>query len=693
MGSIRDNLQAIATTKAFDRLCQYHDPSVWGSFSIEDQELLAQLFVLQGEHQLSRGEPATTSFQAATLIAPQNANIYLKQGLAFLGRTTDIDCLRQACTCFQEAAGLQYDLFSIWFHWGIALVRIGVHFADSAFLREADEKFLKATRLVHKSQEKGVLLWRWALCWFAMGKLSGEACDFRIAVDKMQEAEALGLREPTFWNDYGYILQELGLLVHRTEILQQAAVYFQNAIQAKPDHAEAWLGLAVLMQRLYAVKGDRSCFIESDRAFRQLTTISTHSLDLWLGWGQLYLGYGKLHRDLEMLRLALERYEKAGSFGGDHLVVQCGWAEVQILVGGMTERIELIREGLRKIERCMEIAPEHIRIRYLHASGLLELGRYFGDESYHERAIEKLKQGLTLQHADPLLWYGLAQAHFALGDLRGDSELLERAVHCCSQVVELGGMGVPQFFNDWGVALMRLSELTNSKRLIEEAIEKFEQAVAMQFKSAEADGRGRESLDPEWLYNYGCALTFLGDYSDDPQCYEKAIQVLSQVIILDANFSHARYNLALAFSHLGELVNDVDCLYKSLELFQSVVEQDPEDEIAWTDWGIALINLAQLVRDPSRSEYAAGLLEQSEAKLLQAAALGSTTVYYHLACVYSLMNHHATAIFYLERADASGGLPSLDEVTQDEWLEGLRHTDQFRQLLHQLANKNRAENQ
>ena len=72
-------------------------------------------------------------------------------------------------------------------------------------------------------------------------------------------------------------------------------------------------------------------------------------------------------------------------------------------------------------------------------------------------------------------------------------------------------------------------------------------------------------LDPEWFYNYGCAMDLLGDLDENPECYEKAIQSLSKVLQIDPKYTLVHFNLALALSHFGEVTADVEYFKKSFE--------------------------------------------------------------------------------------------------------------------------------
>ena len=246
----------------------------------------------------------------------------------------------------------------------------------------------------------------------------------------------------------------------------------------------------------------------------------------------------------------------------------------------------------------------------------------------------------------------------------------------------MGGQLYPQILNDWGYALLKLAELTSNKNYVETALDKFEQAITRQSKEY-----GNAAIDPEWFYNYGCALDFLGDFNEDVTYYEKAVYVLSKTIQLDPTYTDARYNLALALSHLGEATADIEALNRANDHFQILLSQDNEDEMGWNDWGLTLLTLAHLLDDKALPHQSQKLYEQAENKLHHAAALGNIHSFYNLTCLYSLTENYTAAIYSLERAELAGALPSLDDLMHDEWLEGLRQTEGFRHLISQIFSK------
>jgi tetratricopeptide (TPR) repeat protein len=231
----------------------------------------------------------------------------------------------------------------------------------------------------------------------------------------------------------------------------------------------------------------------------------------------------------------------------------------------------------------------------------------------------------------------------------------------------------PQHWNGWGIVLLKLAEITNEKRNVEAAVAKFEQAL-MLYSSRNGD----DDLDPDLLYNYGCALDFLGDFYEEACYYEKAVQALTKVLQIDSEYTAARYNLALALSHLGEQTADVECFHQAIDQFQMLLTVDREDGMVWSEYGLTLLNLAQLVHDAALPDKSLQYYEDAADKLLCAVSLGCLQASYYLACLFSLLRRFDDAMFYIERADSQDALPPIDEVMRDDWLESLRQTTAFK---------------
>lgn len=671
----------------FDRLGEFNAETSWESMSSTERDLLAFLFVAQGATQLSQGnKEALESFRKASLLAPENANMFYRQAIAFSLQGSNMQCLIGACKAFHLTTELKPDFFEAWYMWGTILIRRGACLQEAIYLEEAHQKFCEAKIHSHSVSESKIadLYGQWGLCWQMHGKLSGEACDFHQALEHYRLAADHGLHHVAFLNDYADATAELAALIGSKDLLLESVKLYQQALQIAPDNFNTWFHAGFCFQRLFDSTRDEQFFFSAHESYTHASELDPSCGVLWLNWGALFADAAKEKRDPELFQMSFEKFAKADACEKNHPDVLSRWGEALGLCGAYSDRVDLMREAEAKIVRSLEIEPENADTWFVYGACLSEIGRYFSDAQYYRQAIEKLQYGLSLNAQHPMILHTLALAHFAIGELLTDEEMIRKSVDYFARIVECThGRAPPEFWNDWGVSLMKLSELTSEQSSVESAIEKFDRAIGDQSLDPE-----NSSADPEWLYNYACAYDFLGDYTEEPRHHEKAILVLTNLIQHDPSANHVRYNLALALSHLGEMIDDYECFQKANDQFQILLQQDSEDGQAWNDWGLTLLNFAELLHESTHPEKSRALYEQSESKFLHSIALGFTQAYYNLACLYSLTENYAGAMHYLERSESAGSLPIVDDILNDGWLEGLRSTQHFKHFLAQLSRKN-----
>lgn len=682
--SLEQLFQEILSKNNFDKLEPFKSESSWSKMTPKELDLLATLFTAEGEHLLLEKNPkALESFNNASKISPHNVDLFYRQAMALGAEQDDTSCLTAACRAVEMTVKLKPDFCSGWILWGNLQMRLGILFDEASLFHQADHKFTLAKACSFDDAEKlKNIYWQWGLCWQCHGRLSGEAYDIHISLEKFSKASELGLSTVEFWNDYGDATATLARLLGGKELLLKASELYRNGVKIAPEQYLNWLYFACSLLRLFEYTSEEGYFHLAQDSFQRAVELNQEDFDVWLNWGALLSEAGKRKQNFELLEQSLEKFSKAFQCNPESSILFGHWGEVLLIWGSFSERIDHFREAERKFIRSLELDAENIEIWYLYGTCLSELGRYFGDEAFYYQAIEKFEYALTLSPQNPLLWHGIALAHFAIGDMCGDVPTLEIASSQCARVVEYSNGRIPlQFWNDWGVVYMKMSEITNSQQHVQLAIEKFEMALGIRLPEEE-----RQVTDPEWWYNYGCALDFLGDHTEDPRDYEKAINILTQV--LEHNPSpHVRYNLALAWTHLGEATDDAECFLKSLEQFELLLQENNEDESAWNDCGMTLINLAQLLHDPVHPGKTKEFFEKAEIKFNHAISLGATQSLYNLACLYSLMGNFVASMHYIEKSEKAGVLPAIDDMLYDDWLDGLRQTQDFRQFLAQLKAK------
>lgn len=685
--SIEQQLENMLAAGDFSRLSELSHCGKWEALSDREKDLLGYLLVAQGAMQLSNGDKkAFDSFSLASLVAPHNPQIYYRQAMAFSVYSQSINCLVAACKALQTATQIDPNFYEAWYLWGILLIQRGSFLQEPIFLEESSQKFSEA--LLHTQdipkEKKADLFGQWGLCFHVLGKLSGEACDYYRAIEKYRIAAELGLNHAGFWYDYAEVTSGLAGLVGRQDLISEAVRLYQIGIELEPNDFKSWFRLGFCYHRLFESTLDEMYFISAHEAYTHASELDSSEMHVWLNWGILHADAAKEKKDVELFQMSFEKFARADACEPNCPDVLSRWGESQALCGTLTDRVDLMRQAEAKIIRSLELEPENADTWYVYGACLSELGRYFSDAQYYLQAIEKIQYGLSLNSQNPILWHTLSLAHFAIGELNNDVEMIRKALEYFTKVIECTQGRVPaEFWNDWGVAHMKLAELINDQSCVESAIEKFERALGM-------TGNGSKqyipsSVDPSWVYNYACALDFLGSFTEDIGKHDKAIQLLTHLINEVPMTPHLRYNLAMALSNYAELTDDIEAYQRALDNFQFFLSHENEDGAAWNDWGLTLINFAELIHESTHPEKSRLLYEQAENKFLHAIALGVTEAFYNLACLYSLLENYPAAMHYIEKAEMAGALPPIDDILHDAWLDGLRQTPHFR---HFLARKN-----
>lgn len=689
MKYIRQTLIDIQESQTYERLEPFTSSAVWTTLAPDERVLLARLLVMQGAQQLAQGRhQALESFEKASQISANDPEILYTQGTIFGSYRDNIRCLSLAAQAFDQVLKKDPSHFKALYAHAIVTTEIGLFEGESSFFLEANKNFENAQVLLDlptSTVPKENFYWKWGFCLASLGRLSGEPLDFHRSIEKYYKAFELGCFEAPFLNDYGHSYADLASLLEKRDYFTEAVKLFNQAIRRDPRDFQGWYNQGCCLLRLGEYVPYENLLEQGYRSFEKAAEINPDHSQLWLRWGQLEANYGKAKRDRPRIESSLQKYAKAYELEPEHPQVLSNWAETELYLGTQDERLDFLHSAQAKIIRSLEIQPEDPDSWYIYGSCLNELGNYFEDEEFYHQAIEKFQYGLSLANNHPLLWYGSALSYFALGEILDEQELYEKSVRNFGRMIECGDIGFSQFWNDWGVALLKLADITNESSHIELAIEKFDRALKQSGSGFDVDDV--DDVDMEWVYNYGCAYDLLGDFTEDPHHFEKAVHILTQVVQLDPNYIQARYNLALALSHLGEATYDVEPYHKAIEHFQYLLDMDPEDEIIHLDFGVSLTNLGLLVEDIHHPERSQTFFRLAETHLMQAAALGNAQSHYQLAGLYSITENYQHAMHHLDKAQFVGGLPGIEDLLHDDWLEGLRRTPAFRQFINDLSSR------
>lgn len=682
---LKKTFKVIQKTKDFAALDPFREPSCWGGLEAEDKVLLAHLFTLQGEEELQEGTEGTIeAFECAKRLLPDYAPLLVRQAQAYANGHVSQKNLEIAHALANEALCLAPQDYDVIITAASVLVLMSMSTEQADYAYKALEYFSSAFWHPEFSEraDQSEFFWQWGLCFHYLAKISGEPSDYQEGIKKYEKAMEQGARGVAFYNDYANALVDLSYLVNNHELLIQASELYHELLEEDPDFFEGWFNLACCEQRIWQITREEKNFHSANEAFERSFALRPDAAMVLYKWGVHLSLTGRERGLISLLEAAAERFKNAYEVEPGQGYILSFWAETLLHLGILSENVDYLKEASQKIQQAINEHPDVAEHRVVYGSILIEIGHYFGEASYYGEAIEVLTQGLVLSDQEPMLWYTLARALFFFGKGTSSREHLLKSIRYFARAQEFGGEMFLKFWNEWGVALMKVGDLDQDSNYFFSAIEKFEHAIRL----SQLHGN-IEHIDPDLLYNYGCAMDFLGECTGELKYYEKAVKILSQALALAPDHPFVKFNLASALTHLGGMVAEVECYQRAVQLYQEVTEINNEDEHAFLDWGIALMHLAELVEDPATENFSDHLYKEAEEKFQRAAILGNVEAYYHLACLHGVLQNIDVAITYLQKAQANGALPALEDLIHDEWLTELRSTNEFRVFLLQLKNK------
>lgn len=678
-------LKEILEKEQPDALQFFNEPLSWEPLTDPEKVQLAALLALEGKNLLNQGKSSYVDcFKTALQVAPDAPTIYYFIGTAYAELNENMAALNMASELLEEAFKLSPETPQVL----LGLAKVNTQKAvlnnDLTFFDAVADCFNKLNEDLPKYNQELIqdIYFEWALSTYTLAKISGEACDYHAAIELFKKGESAGCCDSDFFNVYGRVVSELAMLIGRTELLFESIELHRKSLRESFDYFPGWLHLGYSYHTLFEITSDEEFYNQAADCYHMAEQIEPKHSILAFKWAQLLATQGKINQDYDLMEKSIEKFVLADSLEPNNPTILSIWAEVLLLFGALKEDVNLLYESQAILKKSLDIDSEIAEAWYLYGSSFTELGRYFSQENYYTQAIEKFQHGLKLKENCHLLWGGLAWAYSSIGDLRQDVQWLDKSTKFFARAIEFSPIENRQIWNDWAVALMKMAEITSETRYIEEALQKFEHIIPKEIQEWD-----NVPLEVDWLYNYGCAYDFLGDFKDDASAYELCIIAMQKVLNMDPLHDHARYNMALAMSHFAELTSDIDAYQRAIEQFQILVNEDNEDDAAWNEYGHTLLNLAELVFEPARPQPTFKLYELAESRFLRALALGNHNAMYGLACVYALLENYPQAMHYIERAEAADALPSIDVLTTDTWLDGLRTFPAFRKFLDHLNSK------
>ena len=639
---------------------------------VKDYTSISENLLKKGAFSLLHGDPVGIEFfDMAIKLAPSNANMHFEQGLSLFeygSAEGKVKALTLASKRLKAATLLNPNRFEAWHAWGNTLYLLGLRKKEASYFFNAKKKYEKAMKL-SSHQPYDVLAdlhWDYGNLWNQIAAKSGETNDLLIALKSYQKAHSYQEDLPAdFWLSFGDISLKLSKQTNDIRLHLKSVNCFKNALSINISDYYGWFKLASAINSLYRFTHEEDHFDQANECFATSAQLAPHKGMVWCGWAKLLLEYGLNTEDTKILRSCIDKCKKGRQLKDSGFELFAIWSEALSSLGILTDRLDLIYDAQNKI---LEIETDSSYFFYPSGTCLMALGTYFKDPDFHYQAVEHFQKGLSINRANHKLWYGLGIAYTKAGLLDHDEQNFENAIKFFTRALHLRSSTSYHFH--FGLCLYKFGEMLHNQTLIERSIMQFEQALNGQ--------KNAIYVHPNWLFQYACSLDLLGEFIESEESHSQALDILNNILTIHPQFPSIHYQIALVYSHYGESNHGLKAFYQALHHFKIAEQRDKENDQIIHDWALTLLNLGDLMDNKDLAEQ---YFLEAEHKMIQAIKLGNTYAFYSISCLYSLLRKYEKALYFLKKSQISGTLPSFKELLEDEWLEGLRNTDEFQSFL------------
>jgi tetratricopeptide (TPR) repeat protein len=689
----------ILTSQSFELLHHFSKDESWVSLSQEEKELLAQLFLLSAEASSRTGETdeirkrAIQAYRTACRLAPGSARNWYRLG-AYLALGEQETDLTEAIAALKQAVHVDSGFFDAHYAMGCARLRLGALKGEDLELIEADLSFAQADKLVSTpegSSAPAEFYWHWGIIWFLRSRSSGEPVELKKCLEYFELARLKGLSTPTFFNDFGNATVEMALLTSNDPIIHDAISLYLAAIESSSGSADESHEKAVRLfnvgccyQHLFDLSRDSHHFESAEQVFSQAAALNPSLPAVWQRWGLLLFQSFRFRPSSQIAQEVLKKLKTAEERGAANAITFALCSQALQWLGRDQEDFTVLSEAEQYAARAMKaeegLTGHHPEVWAANILCQYEYGYYFQDRTRFAKALNMLQEALAEHPKSALLWHLLGLLKVAEAEMTDSEKTLRESLVSYHLASRSTYANTPAFWNDWGIALLSLADLTEDPGIAQEALSKLLTAHEMV----------PDALAP-WTYNLARAYDLLGEILEDEACYEEAIFTLDEILTQDPNCTYARQQLALSYLHHGELEEETSPIFKaSVEAFEAYLQAEPEDEYSWGDYGLALIylGLQEKVSEALPKEWF-----QAEEALIRSLSLGNDQACYYLASLYSLMGNFAEAIQFLESALKRDLLPPVEVIREDPWFEPLAKTVAFNDFATRVLTLHRDEDQ
>lgn len=435
---------------------------------------------------LSDYQVALQAFQSASNFQDHlPAEFWNEYGIACLEVGTRINDLRlivKSIHCFKHtiSTALSYD--AGWAHLARALQVLHSYTHEEDHFNQANECFATAVQVKTCDAE----LWLdWARFLGDWGHKTKDIKRLRACVEKCQKAHSYARRDPYILAIWAEALAYLGNESERLDLIYDAQNKIAEAIEKEESAPEIWYSFGKILHILGTYFGDSDYYLQAVEKFQHGLSIDRSYPEIWHAMATSYLSYAQSEADADGYEKAIKFYKKALDLKISS-TYSFDYAHALYRYGEILREQSLLEQAVHHFEKALHMQKNAI---YLHPDWLFHyaatldlLGDFYDEDSYYLRSVEILTHVQTIDPEFAGIHHRLALAHSHLGEMYGENEHFQRALHhfrLASKQEEEND----QVLLDWGVTLINSAQGAidgeESTRLYEEAASKLTQSAKL----------------------------------------------------------------------------------------------------------------------------------------------------------------------------------------------------------------------
>ncbi len=685
--------EKIVTSQSFELAPDFLHEKGWDQFLPEEQQLIVQFFLLAADSAMMENSALSFTFEqiygclkAACEIAPKSAKVWFRLG-AYLHIQNDASSLLIAISALEKSIAIDNCFFDAHYALASSLLQHGTLENSIDHIVRAVSAFSEGFRLLEEPTScPPNFLWHWGSALFFIGRDSGEPYDYVEAMNCYKRACELGASQIGLYEDYANCVIGFSLLTRRMEAIREVAIpLYQRAIDVLMERGVSKNQKELMLQKysmaccylyLFEAFYEKEDFLQADRSFQ--SAIEHHPQDsprFWHKWGQLHFYAGNVYDDVAYIHRAIACFEMAEQCSQKNPIEErilgilyALWAEALLILAKRAKADHLIFEAHEKAKKAFSIQKSkpigHPDVYAAMGLSLYALGEYFQEKKYYEDALSVLQDGFIAYSTSASIWYAFGTVKFALSEIDESETFLKEAVIACTIASKSVYTKFPFFWTLWGKVLLSFADWAEDALFIKEAIHRFEKALEL-----------AETVDSELVFYIATAYSLLGEMEDDEEFFERSIFLFTQLAARSSLEPEMLRQYALTQLYFAEIMEDSDELYKAKILYEEYIAQDIEDDEALIEYALCLMHIGYKkgIENGSPEEWFL-----AESLLLRSVQIGSSSSYYHLASLYSLMGNRPESIERLYDALEADVLPPPEDILDDIWFsDEMQRTPQF----------------